>query len=109
MHFTIKTLSLIPFYCCDKTFSTLLSFYCRDETFADPIDLVSPKVGKIIPALFLLPAGNLPDDRVSRVETERYSSVCSVVKRVFRVIPSGQEPIGSWSSLCMPGGTCMRD
>ena len=49
--------------------------------------------------MFRLPAGNLPDDRVCRVERVCYSSVltgvCTVVKRVFRVIPSG---------LYMPGG-----
>ena len=71
----VTLLTSISFDCCDQTFSTLLSFYCRDETFADPIDLVSPKVGKIIPALFRLPAGNLPDDRVCRVERVCYSSV----------------------------------
>ena len=78
-------LTFISFHYCDQTFSTLLSFYCRDEKFADPIDLVSPKVGKIIPALFRLPAGNLPDDRVCRVERVCYSSVCTVVKSVFPV------------------------
>ena len=78
-------LTLISFTTVIKHFLPCCHFTGVMKHLLTPIDLVSPKVGKIIPALFRLPAGNLPDDRVCRVERVCYSSVCTVVKRVFPV------------------------